>query len=130
LEARAVLEKYFSCLEAGDFVGAAAGFSDSAFYSHPPYADDPPGCGRHEACGRKEILALFRGRGFRQTRHEIRAIARTGDRYFVSGVVRDAAGLVAASFVSEAVFNLDLGQFTEYVAYSSRPAVWAATEVQ
>jgi hypothetical protein len=67
-----LMKRYFTCLEAGDFVGAATCFSDSARYSHPPYADEPPGAGRHEAFGREEILALFRSRGLRTTRHDHR----------------------------------------------------------
>jgi hypothetical protein len=122
------MKRYFTCLEAGDFVGAATCFSDSARYSHPPYADEPSGAGRHEAFGREEILALFRRRGMRTTRHEIITIAQAGERCFISGVVRDvdADHVVVASFVSEAVLDPDAGRFDEYVAYSSRPAVWAA----
>jgi hypothetical protein len=120
-----LLDRYFWCLEFGDFVGAADCFSASARYSHPPYAGDPPEAGRHEAQGTEEILALFRRRGVRRTRHEITAAAHAGDRLFVSGVVKDAEGAVVASFVSEALFDRDLDKFVEYAAYSSRPPVWA-----
>lgn len=122
-----LMKRYFTCLEAGDFVGAATCFSDSARYSHPPYADEPPGAGRHEAFGREAILELFRRRGIRATRHEITTIAQVGDRCFVSGIVEDAdaEGAVVASFVSEAVVD-GSNCLAEYVAYSSRPAVWAA----
>jgi ketosteroid isomerase-like protein len=121
-----LMRRYFTCLESGDFVGAAACFSPFARYSHPPYAGDPPGSGRHEAHGRAEILALFRRRGVRGTRHAITATARDDDRYFVSGLVMDADGAVAGSFVSEAVVDPRRGTFAEYAAYSSRPAVWTA----
>jgi hypothetical protein len=122
-----VLRRYFGCLESGEFVEAARCFSASARYSHPPYAGDPPGAGRHEAYGRDAILALFHRRGFRRTRHEIIATAGTDDRWFASGLVADGAGEIVASFVAEARFHRGLGQFTEYAAYSSRPAVWAET---
>ena len=121
-----LIKRYFTCLEAGDFVGAATCFSDSARYSHPPYGDEPPGAGRHEVLGRQEILALFRRRGIRTTRHQITTIAQVGERCFISGIVTDAdsGGAVVASFVSEAVVDAS-NCFAEYVAYSSRPAVWA-----
>ncbi|XVQ11037.1 nuclear transport factor 2 family protein [Spirillospora sp. CA-255316] len=121
-----LVRTYFERLEAGDFIGAAGCFSESARYSHPPYAEEPPGSGRHEAHGREAILALFRYRGLRATRHEIIGSAHGDGRLFVSGVVKDADGSVVASFVSEASFDRDLRQLTEYVAYSSRPPVWAA----
>ncbi|GAA2448088.1 hypothetical protein GCM10010191_76850 [Actinomadura vinacea] len=121
-----LVRTYFERLESGDFVGAADCFSESARYSHPPYAEEPPGSGRHEVHGRAAILALFRRRGLRDTRHEIVGSAHGGGRLFVSGVVKGADGSVVASFVSEASFDRDLRRLTEYVAYSSRPAVWAA----
>lgn len=124
MEPVALLEQYFKCLESGDFAGAAICFSESARYSHPPYADDPPAAGRHEAHGREEILALFHRRGLRTTRHVIDTVARSGARFFISGVVHEAGGSLVASFLSEALFDPDTGMFTEYVAYSSRPAVW------
>lgn len=127
MDALDLMRRYFRCLESGDFVGAADCFSASARYSHPPYVGDPPGSGRHEAHGGAEILALFRRRGLRSTRHEITATARSDDRYFVSGHVKDADGAVVGSFVSEAVFDPGQGKFAEYAAYSSRPAVWAGT---
>ena len=124
MDAFDVIRRYFTCLEASDFAGAADCFSASARYSHPPYAGDPPG--RHEAHGRAEILSLFRRRGPRGTRHEITATATAGDRLFISGLIKDADGKVAGSFVSEAVFDAAENRFAEYVAYSSRPAVWAS----
>lgn len=122
-----VVQRYFECLESGDFAGAAGCFSESARYSHPPYVDDPPGTGRHEAYGRHEILALFARRGLRSTRHVVTAIAVTGDRHFISGIVTEADGGVVGSFLAEAVFDRALSQFTEYAAYSARPAVWAGS---
>ena len=124
MAAARLMTRYFTCLESGDFAGAAMCFSDSARYSHPPYVDDPPGSGRHEAYGRDEIVTLFRRRGLRTTRHAITTMAREGDHYFISGVVTDAGGAVVGSFVSEAVLDSDASRIAEYVAYSSRPAVW------
>jgi hypothetical protein len=129
LDALALMRRYFGCLESADFAGAADCFSESARYSHPPYNDDPPESGRHEAWGRAEILALFRRRGPRATSHIITATASAGDRYFISGLVSAADGSVVGSFVSEAVFDHDRGQFTEYAAYSARPAVWSGDQV-
>jgi hypothetical protein len=123
VDALGLVRRYFTCLEASDFAGAANCFAASARYSHPPYAGDPPG--RHEAHGRDEILSLFQRRGPRSTRHEITATARAGDRYFISGLITDADGAVTGSFLSEAVFDAGLEKFAEYAAYSSRPAVWA-----
>ena len=125
MDALVLVQQYFEYLESGDFVAAAGCFSESARYSHPPYVDDPPGSRRHEAQGRDEILALFQRRGLRSTRHELTTIARAGDRYFISGTVSDESGTVVGSFVSEAVFDADAIELAEYVAYSSRPAVWA-----
>jgi ketosteroid isomerase-like protein len=125
VDALDLLRRYLGCLEAGDFISAANCFTPDARYSHPPYAGDPPGSGRHEAQGTAEILSLFERRGSRSTQHEITATACTGDRYFISGLIRDGDGAVAGSFVSEAVFNPEAGKFDEYAAYSSRPAVWA-----
>ncbi|TQC50786.1 hypothetical protein EEB14_02850 [Rhodococcus sp. WS4] len=128
MNARDLLDLYFSRLESGDFVGAANCFSESARYSHPPYADEPAGSARHEALGREEILSLFRRRGLRSTHHEITAIANVDDRYFISGTVTDPEGSVVGSFLSEATFDAEANQFTSYAAYSSRPAVWAAND--
>lgn len=130
MSAFGVIERYFGCLESGDFVGAADCFSESARYSHPPYVEEPPGSGRHEVHGREAILALFRRRGLRGTRHEITGRARDGDRCFISGIVKDGNGEVVGSFVSEASFDPGLCLLGEYVAYSSRPAVWAASARQ
>jgi SnoaL-like domain len=127
VDALGLMHKYFRCLELGDFVGAADCFSGSARYSHPPYVGDQPGSARHEAHGHAEILALFRRRGLRDTRHEITAMAHVDDRYFVSGLVVDADGAVVGSFVYEAVLDPRAGRFAEYAAYSSRPAVWTAS---
>jgi hypothetical protein len=125
VDALSLMRRYFTCLEASDFAGAADCFTASARYSHPPYAGDPPG--RHEARGRGEIRSLFQRRGPRSTRHEITATASAGDRYFISGLIKDAEGAVTGSFLSEAVVDADLEKFAEYAAYSSRPAVWAGT---
>jgi SnoaL-like domain len=119
-----LMRRYFGCLESGDFAGAVDCFTAVARYSHPPYPDDPPGSGRHEASGAAEILALFRRRGVRTTRHEITASAQDGDRCFVSGLIADADGAVVGSFLSEAVLDPEAGRFASYAAYSSRPAVW------
>lgn len=118
-----VIERYFRCLEAGDFDSAARCFTESARYSHPPYPGDPPGAPRHEATGREAILALFRRRGPRTTSHQLTAWSCHRDRCFVSGQIRDGQEEVVGSFVSEAALAED-GRILEYVAYSSRPAVW------
>jgi hypothetical protein len=118
------MHRYFTRLESGDFVAAANCFSESARYSHPPYADEPTGSARHEARGRDEILGLFRRRGPRSTHHQITAIANADDHYFVSGIISDTDGVVVGSFVSELIFDAEARQFTSYAAYSSRPAVW------
>jgi ketosteroid isomerase-like protein len=120
-----VIERYFRCLEAGDFDSAALCFAEAACYSHPPYADDPPGAPRHEATGREAILALFRRRGLRTTSHQFTTWSCHSDRCFVSGVILDEGETVVGSFVSEIGFADD-GRIGEYVAYSSRPAVWHA----
>ena len=127
MDVHSLANRYFTCLEAGDFVGAADCFTDSAGYSHPAYAEEPLGAGRHEAFGREEILALFRRRGTRATRHEITTVAQVDQRCFISGIVKDAdaGGAIVCSFVSESVVDLGSGRFAEYVAYASRPAVWA-----
>ncbi len=127
MQALDLMQRYLGCLEAGEFAAAADCFAPAARYSHPPYAGDPPGTGRHEAHGRAEILSLFHRRGRRSTRHEITATACRGDRCFISGRILDADAPIAGSFLSEAAFDAGLGRFTEDAAYSSRPAVWAGT---
>lgn len=119
------VRQYFTALETGDFVRAAECFSAAARYSHPPYVDDPPGSGRHEVRGRDAIVALFRRRGVRSTRHRITAFVEAGSRVFISGLVTDGEDKVVGSFISEAVVDPGTALIVEYAAYSSRPAVWA-----
>jgi hypothetical protein len=121
-----VLATYLDRLEAGDMAGAAACFTTSARYSHPPYGEEAPGSPRHEVEGRAAIRALFERRGVRPTRHEICAATRDGVVVHIAGVVRDDAGAVIASFVSQALLEEATGLVAEYVAYSSRPAVWSS----
>ena len=121
-----LIERYFACLEAADFEGAALCFTEHARYSHPPYAEEPPGAPRHEAADREAILALFHRRGKRATSHRLIASSGRGDRCFISGVILDEEEAVVGSFVSE-IGLADDGRIEEYVAYSSRPPVWHAS---
>lgn len=119
------LTGYFDRLEAGDMAAAAACFTATARYSHPPYGEESPASPRHEVEGRAAIRQLFERRGPRSTKHEITTATREGPVVHIAGLVRDGGGVVVASFVSQALLEETTGLVDEYVAYSSRPAVWS-----
>lgn len=118
---REMVQRYFDALRRGDFDAAAASFSADVFYSHPPYAHEPPGSPRHEVRGREALLDLFtHGRGKKQPQTtELDLCAMSGDRGFVSGrsILADGS---TKSFVAEIAVGRD-GLLTYFAVYSSAP---------
>jgi hypothetical protein len=112
---RAVLDRYFASLTAGDFEGACACFSEDCLYSHPPYSAGAP---RAEFHGRAELLAGFQGvRGARPSRSpRIVCCVQNGPDCFIEGVVDgDPPG---GSFVSSVSLGAG-GLIRRYVAFYS-----------
>jgi hypothetical protein len=111
--ARAILERYFHHLTAGELVQACECFSADCLYSHPPYA---PGTARAEFRGREELLDGFRQtRGPRSSRPRIVCCVQRGADSFIEGVVENDAG-PKGSFVSSASLDGD-GLIRRYVAF-------------
>jgi SnoaL-like domain len=113
--ARAVLDRYFANLTAGDFEAACACFSEDCLYSHPPYSAGAP---RAEFRGRAELLAGFRGvRGARPSRlPRIVCCVQNGADCFIEGVVDGDPP--RGSFVSSVSLDGD-GLIQRYVAFYS-----------
>jgi SnoaL-like domain len=110
--ARAVLDRYFERLIAGDFEAAAACFSADCLYSHPPYR---PGTPRVEFRGREALRRGFeQQRGARPVRPAIDRSVQHGADCFIGGVVDgDPPG---GSFISSATLDPD-GLIRRYVAF-------------
>jgi hypothetical protein len=113
--ARAVLDRYFTSLTAGDFETACACFSEDCLYSHPPYS---AGAARAAFHGRAELLAGFQDvRGARPSRlPRILCCVQNGSHCFIEGVVDGDPP--RGSFVSSV--SLDgAGLIHRYVAFYS-----------
>jgi hypothetical protein len=113
--ARAILDRYFLSLTAGDFEAASACFSSDCLYSHPPYS---AGAARAEFRGRAELLAGFEGvRGARPSRlPRIVCCVQDGTNCFIEGVVDGDPP--RGSFVSSVSLDRD-GLIQRYVAFYS-----------
>lgn len=113
--ARAILDRYFLNLKAGDFEAACACFSDDCLYSHPPYS---AGAARAEFRGRAELLAGFEDvRGARPSRlPRIVCCVQDGTNCFIEGVVD--GDRPRGSFVSSVSLDRD-GLIRRYVAFYS-----------
>jgi hypothetical protein len=113
--ARAILDRYFLSLTAGDFEAACACFSGDCLYSHPPYS---AGAARAEFRGRAELLAGFQGvRGARPSRlPRIVCCVQDGTNCFIEGVVD--GNPPRGSFVSSVSLDGD-GLIQRYVAFYS-----------
>jgi SnoaL-like domain len=114
-DARAILDRYFLSLTAGDFEAASACFSGDCLYSHPPYS---AGAARAEFRGRAELLAGFEGvRGARPSRlPRIVCCVQDGTNCFIEGVVDGDPP--RGSFVSSVSLDRD-GLIQRYVAFYS-----------
>jgi hypothetical protein len=113
--ARAILDRYFVSLTAGDFEAACACFAADCLYSHPPYS---AGAARAEFRGRAELLAGFKGvRGARPSRlPRIVCCVQDGTNCFIEGVVDGDPP--RGSFVSSVSLDPD-GLVRRYVAFYS-----------
>jgi SnoaL-like domain len=113
--ARAILDRYFLSLTAGDFEAACACFSGDCLYSHPPYS---AGAARAEFRGRADLLAGFQGvRGARPSRlPRIVCCVQDGTNCFIEGVVDGDPP--RGSFVSSVSLDRD-GLIRRYVAFYS-----------
>jgi hypothetical protein len=122
-DAMTVLHRYFEELEAGDFVAAAACFSEDVVYSHPPYRHtDNAGEARVEFRGRDALLAGFRRRGRRSFRHRILVCLQRGPSCMLEGVVDGLPGGTTGSFVSSLSLD-DAGRIQRYLSFYCEPSV-------
>jgi hypothetical protein len=111
--ARAILDRYFGHLIAGELAETCECFSEDCLYSHPPYQ---PGAPRAEFRGRDELLEGLRStRGPRSSRPEIVCCVQRGADCFIEGVVENDAG-PKGSFVSSVSLDSD-GLIRRYVAF-------------
>src|SRR3982750_4793551 len=73
---RVVVERYLQALERFDLDAVLECFSETAFYSHPPYSIGDNGGRGHEGAGHDRLLELLPHRGPRpDARHEIAHVA-------------------------------------------------------
>ena len=121
----AVLDDYFGALDSGRFEAAAACFSDSVLYSHPPYKHTQiDGDKRIEFRGRAALLAAFRARGRQSFGHEILVCIQRGPHAILEGVVHDLPDGGSGSFISS--LSLDAkGRISRYVSFYCEPSVSA-----
>jgi hypothetical protein len=78
-DARAVVDRYFEGLRAGDFETAARCFSKDVVYCHPPYTrGGMKGSGRIWFRGRAELHAAFEKRGRTSYRHQVTVLIQRG----------------------------------------------------
>lgn len=118
LDARPILDRYFSHLQASRFREAVACFSDDCHYSHPPYA----GCtARLEFHGRDELLDGFENkRGPSPARQIVTALLQRGRDCIVEGVVEGIPN--GGSFISS-LSLADDGRIRRYAAWYCAPRV-------
>lgn len=116
-DARAMVDRYFDRLEAGDFPAAVACFSADGLYSHPPYS---PGAGRAEFRGSEELLAGLHRRGVRSVRHHLLVSPQSGAECLIEGLTDDEPH--GGSFISSLSLDED-GLIKRYVALFCQPIV-------
>jgi hypothetical protein len=116
-DARAIVDRYFDRLEAGDFPAAGACFSADGLYSHPPYS---PGAGRAEFRGTEELLAGFNRRGVRSVRHRLLVSPQNGAECLIEGLTDDTPQ--GGSFISSLSLD-ENGLIKRYVALFCQPIV-------
>jgi len=117
-DARAVVDRYFERLDAGEFEAAAECFSSDALYSHPPYG---PGQPRAEFRGHDELLAGFERRGVKPDRlHHIDLSPQHGAECFLEGYTIDEPR--GGTFISSLSLDAD-GLIQRYLAVYCEPIV-------
>jgi hypothetical protein len=120
-DARAMVDRYFEHLDAGEFEAAAECFSPDALYSHPPYG---PGQPRAEFRGRDELLAGVRRRGPKPDRaHHIDLSPQLGTECFLEGHTIDEPR--GGTFISSLSLDAD-GLIQRYLAVYCEPVVTRA----
>lgn len=78
-DARAMVDRYFEGLRAGEFETAAGCFSEDVVYCHPPYTGGGlKGSGRVWFRGRGELQAAFERRGRTSYRHRVPVLIQRG----------------------------------------------------
>lgn len=122
-DAMAKIHEYFDALDTGRFADAAACFSDTTLYSHPPYKDPSiGGPGRANFEGRASLEAAFHRRGIQRIDHLIVANHQRGPHLLLEGIVNDADGNLVGTFVSSATLDVE-GLIDRYVAFYCQPGV-------
>ena len=118
-DARRALQHYFSCLEAGDFDGAAHCFSADVLYAYPQAR---PGLPRPVYVGRQKLLEAFVERGRRRWRHRVLISVQRGRECMAEG---DVVGLEAGrtgGWISSLTLD-DEALIVRYCAFYAEPAV-------
>jgi hypothetical protein len=117
-DARPILERYFTHLQAGEFEAAVACFSDDVLYSHPPYRGDTE---RAQFRGHDELLhGLVHKRGISPARQVITGLVQRGPECFIEGIVEGVPN--SGTFVSSVSLAAD-GRMARYAAWYCTPRV-------
>ncbi len=126
VDARALVDRYFRALDAGDFEGAADCFSDDVVYSHPPYRHTgiDSADGRITFQGRDELLAGFNARGRRSFGHRILTCELRGSYGLFDGVVEGLPNGNVGGFLSTMTLDGE-GRIRRYLSFYCEPAAFA-----
>jgi ketosteroid isomerase-like protein len=123
VDARALVDRYFHALDAGDFDGAVDCFSDDVVYSHPPYRHTgiDSAEGRITFRGRAELLAGFNARGRRSFAHRILTCELRGSYGLFDGVVEGLPNGNVGGFLSTMTLDGE-GRIRRYLSFYCEPA--------
>jgi hypothetical protein len=122
----AVIHRYFTALDSGDYAGALECFSDDVFYSRPPL-DYTPGARRPETRGKAALAELFEARKKHpRGKHVVPVCIGEGQRAFIRGT-QTLPGQEPITFVSEVGLD-DAGLIRYYAAYVAIPPVGTMPE--
>lgn len=125
-DAAEVLDRYFHALDRGAFEEAAACFSESVLYSHPPYRHTGIDSNqRVEFRGRAELLAKFGGRGPQTFDHRLLACIQRGPHCMVEGLVEGLPEGGSGSFISSLTLD-GRGLIGRYLSFYCEPSVRVA----
>jgi hypothetical protein len=126
VDARALVDRYFHALDAGDFERAADCFSDDVVYSHPPYRHTgiDSAEGRITVRGRAALLAGFNARGRRSFEHRVLTCELRGSYGLFDGVVEGLPNGNVGGFLSTMTLDED-GRIRRYLSFYCEPAAFA-----